>query len=113
MHILSKGLGGKFISVGKPKKLAGGQILILPTVCWSCEIHCKWVQCITCIFVLPIYNTLMGFMHSIRNMAAPLLSVYAACKTPHMGVNVYLLPPTTCSSIHAGHCRYVYVHKSE
>ena len=29
---MSKGLGGKFISVGKPKKLAGGQILILPTV---------------------------------------------------------------------------------
>ena len=32
MHILSKGLGGKFIRVGKPKKLAGGQILVLPTV---------------------------------------------------------------------------------
>ena len=29
---MSKGLGGKFISLGKPKKLAGGQILILPTV---------------------------------------------------------------------------------
>ena len=32
MHILSKGLGGKFIRLGKPKKSAGGQILILPTV---------------------------------------------------------------------------------
>ena len=32
MHILSKALGGKFIRLGKPKKLAGGQILILPTV---------------------------------------------------------------------------------
>ena len=29
---MSKGLGGKFISIGTPKKLAGGQILILPTV---------------------------------------------------------------------------------
>ena len=32
MHILSKALGGKFIRLGKPKKLAGGQILIFPTV---------------------------------------------------------------------------------
>ena len=29
---MSKGLGGKFISLGKPKTSAGGQILILPTV---------------------------------------------------------------------------------
>ena len=42
---MSKGLGGKFISVGKPKKLAGGQILILPTV--SSE---KEVKATVCIF---------------------------------------------------------------
>ena len=33
MHILSKGLGGKLIRLGKPKTSAGGQILMLPTVC--------------------------------------------------------------------------------
>ena len=32
MHILSKKLGGKFIRLGKSKKLAGSQILIPPTV---------------------------------------------------------------------------------
>ena len=32
MHILSKGIGGKFIRIGKLKKSAGGQILILLTV---------------------------------------------------------------------------------
>ena len=32
MHILSKARVHKFIRLGKPKKSAGGQILIFPTV---------------------------------------------------------------------------------
>ena len=49
MHILSKGLGVKFIRLGKPKKWAGGQILILPTVtlfitlCPACKKLCDWL----------------------------------------------------------------------
>ena len=35
IHILSKALGDKFIRLGKPKKLAGGQMLIFLTVYYA------------------------------------------------------------------------------